>query len=81
MRSRNVTAILTPLFAALCAVGCSTYRPSAEEIEARNEEFRQYCADLRDEIADEDNILRKATSQERYNQECLGRTYPNAGDT
>ena len=61
--------------------GCSSYQPTPEEIEARNEELRQYCADLRDEIEDQDNLLRKATSQERYNQECLGRTYPSAGDT
>lgn len=62
------------------ASGCSSYKPSPEEVAARNQEFFDYCEDLQDDIDDEDNVLRKATMQDRYNQECLGQTYPQAGD-
>ena len=62
--------------------GCASYEPTPEEIEARNRELLEHCQDLLEEVerlGREDKLIRRATTQEQYNRECLGRTTPDPG--
>lgn len=62
--------------------GCASYEPTEAEIEARNRELLEHCQDLLEEVerlGREDKLIRRATTQEQYNRECLGRTTPDPG--
>ena len=78
MRLILISVLLTTT---LLAAGCS--QPTREDIQqaeqARKEQL-EHCLDLRKEMEDNsDRPLIRATIQERYNRDCLGKTYPTPG--
>ena len=70
--TRNLMlCLLLPVLA-----GCGS-QPTEEELRERELELIEHCNDLLDEIeAKKGQPILRATAQEQYNRECLGKTYP-----
>ena len=59
----------------LLVVACS--QPTREELLAGEQARREQCQELLAKIeSSKENLLVRATLQENYNHECLGRHYP-----
>ena len=63
------------IFTGLLLTGCS--QPTRQELLDSQEAKREYCQDMLADIrSQKGRPLIRASLQENYNRECLGRTYP-----